>query len=143
MPKISISVWVPVDPAQVFSHVTGYPAIGEPDPRMMEDKYGHLEERDGRVYTFQDKTPTGNRWLYTFDPPHSRIVKALDSNWSDRIDTFEAYSEGTTWSITWEPRSKGAPFLLRWLFFRWKDRQRLYQQMVEPVVEQLRRQDYY
>ena len=143
MPKISISAWVPADPAHVFGHVTAHPAAGDPDLRLLEEKYGRLEDREGYVYTFQDRTPAGNRWLYTFDPPNSRVVQALDSDWSDRIDTFETSGEGTTWSVTWEPRNKGAPFLLRWLFFRWKDRQELYEQMMAPVVEQLRRQGYY
>ncbi len=146
MPRISISAYVPASPAAVYTHVTAFPAQGTPDNRLLEAKYGYLESQENlTTYTFRETGAAANRWLYTFDPPFSRHAQALDSNWSNRTDVFEASGDGTTWTITWEPQaqSRGAPFILRWLFFRWKDRQRLYGQIMQPVVDHFQRQDYY
>ena len=143
MPRISISTYVPGDQATVFSHVTGFPAAGAPDLRRLEDKYGRLEEDDGRTYIFRDSAGTATRWRYTFNPPHTREAVDLDTNWSDRTDMFVAAGDGTTWTITWEPKSRGAPFLLRWLFFRWKDREMLRSQMMQPVIDHFNKREFY
>ncbi len=143
MPNISISTHLPVGPAQAFTHVTAFPAHGDPDPRLLEDKYGSLESHEGTTYTFRDKSQGAHRWSYAFDPPHRREIKALDSDWSDRIDTFEPFGDGTQWSITWQPKSQGAPVLLRWLFFQLKDKKVLYEQIMQPVEEQLKKQEFY
>ena len=143
MPEISISTYLPTDPAQAFAHVTSFPPNGRPDTRVLEERYGVLVEQEDLAFTFADKAGSGNRWRYSFDPPHRRRVQALDSNWSDRVDTFEASGEGTIWKIAWVPPSGGAPFMLRWLFFRWKDRKMLHAQLVQPVVEHFREQGFY
>ena len=143
MPRMTISTHLHVAPAQAFMHVTAFPARGDPDARLLEDKYGSLESQEGAVYTFRDKTQAANRWSYAFDPPYRREIRSLDSNWSDRIDTFEPFGDGTQWSITWQPKSQGAPLLLRWLFFELKDKKVLYQQMMQPVEEQLKKQNFY
>ena len=145
MPKITISAQVTAEPAAVFTHVTSYPAQGAPDNRQLESKYGRLEHQDGRDYTFCSTNSEGveARLLYTFEPPHLRDMKHLDSDWADRTDTFAPTSAGTEWTIIWEPKSRGAPFLVRWLFFRWKDRQRLYDQIMRPVVDHFHKQDFY
>lgn len=145
MPEITISSWVPADPSAVFAHVTAFPTHGDPDLRMLENKYGRLEAQDGSSFTFSDSTRpnTDTRLLYTFEPPHRRYMQHLDSDWADRTDTFLPSADGTAWTIVWEPKSKGAPFLIRWLFFRWKDRQRLYNQIMQPVVDHFEKQDFY
>ena len=145
MPKITISSTVPANPAAVFTHVTAFPAHGEPDTRLLENKYGRLEASDGFAFTFSDSTRpnTDTRLQYTFDPPHRRDMKHLDSDWADRTDTFLPSGDGTEWTIVWEPKSKGAPFLVRWLFFRWKDRQRVHDQIMQPVVDYFGKQDFY
>ena len=143
MPKITISAQVPADAGSVFAHVTGYPSQGTPDVRLLQDRYGVMEAQEGMTFTFRDNTEAASRWLYTFNPPHMRHAEDLDTNWSDRIDTFEPSGEGTIWTITWVPKSKGAPFLIRWLFFRWQDRQRLYDQMMQPVVDHFGKRDFY
>ena len=143
MPKISISAYVPADPAAVFTHVTAFPAHGMPDRRLLRDKYGHLENEDGMVYVFRDDTEAANRWRYSFDPPARREAESLDSNWSDRIDAFDPSGDGTAWTITWQPKSQGAPFFLRWIFFRLKDRKLLYQQLMQPVVDHFQKQEFY
>ena len=145
MPKITITALVPADPPAVFTHVTAFPTLGEPDTRLLENKYGRLEAQEGRAFTFSDSTRpnTDTRLLYTFDPPHRRDMKHLDSDWADRTDTFVQSPDGTEWTIVWEPKSKGAPFLVRWLFFRWKDRERLYNQIMRPVVDHFGKRDFY
>ena len=143
MPEISIAAYVPASPAQVFSQVTAYPAQGTPEPRLLQEKYGSLLSQEGNSYIFQENTEAANRWRYTFEPPGRRTAEAIQSTWSDRTDTFEASGEGTLWTITWQPPGRGAPFLLRWLFFRLKDRKRVYDQIARPVVEHFQQQGYY
>jgi hypothetical protein len=145
MPQITISAYVPAEPSAVFTHVTTFPTHGEPDARLLENKYGRIEKRDGLAFTFIDNSrpDTDTRLLYTFEPPQRRCMQHLDSDWADRTDTFLPSGNGTEWTILWEPKSKGAPFLIRWLFFRWKDRQRLYNQIMQPVVDHFGKQDFY
>ena len=143
MPKITISSHVQAPPSTVFPYVTGYPSTGSPDLRVLQDRYGALEEQDGQTFIFRDDSETATRWSYTFDPPHTREAIDLDTNWSDRTDRFEPTGQGTTWTITWEPKSRGAPFLLRWLFFRWKDQQQLHSQMMQPVIDHFSEQGFY
>ena len=143
MPDISLTAHVPGDSKSVFAYVTAFPSNGNPDLRSLEDKYGSLEEQEGLTYIFRDNTSAGIRWRYTFDPPHTRETIDLDSNWSDRFDVFEPWGDGTRWTITWEPKSRGAPFLLRWLFFRWKDRERLHSEIVQPVIDHFEKQGFY
>lgn len=145
MPKITISCQVPADPLAVYTHVTAFPAHGEPDLRLLENKYGRLEAQEGTAYTFSDsaRPDTDTRLQYTFEPPHRRHTKHLDSDWADRTDTFFPSTVGTDWTIVWEPKTKKAPLLVRWLFFRWKDRQRLYNQIMQPVVDHFRKQGFY
>ena len=143
MPKISISTYIPADPEQVFGQVTAFPTRGAPNSRLLEDKYGHLEEQDGRTYKFRERTEAGVLWQYTFDPPRRRSMESLNSNWSDRIDTFEPLGDGTNWTITWRPKPGGAPVLLRWLLFRLKDRKMLYAQLMQPVVDHFQKREFY
>ena len=133
------------DPSAVFTHVTAFPSSGKPDTRLLENKYGSLEGQEGLEYTFCDSSrpDIDARLLYTFDPPHHRHMKHLDTDWADRTDTFLPSGDGTEWTIVWEPKSRGAPFLVRWLFFRWKDRQRLYNQIMRPVVDHFGKQEFY
>ena len=143
MPKITISAHVPADSATVFSHVTGFPAQGAPDVRLLQDRYGTLEGQEGFTYTFREDSEAATLWLYTFDPPHRRVAEDLETNWSGRTDTFEPSGDGTTWTITWQPKAGGAPVLLRWLLFRWQDRKKLYNRMMQPVVDHFQRQEFY
>lgn len=143
MPEMSISTYLPADPEQVFSQVTAFPARGTPDTRALEEKYGQLEDQDGPSYQFREKSATGIRWRYTFDPPRQRYAEALESTWSDRTDTFEAEGDGTVWTITWHPKARGAPLLLRWLFFRLKDRKMLEERLMGPVVDHFQKREFY
>ncbi len=142
-PVLQIEAYVPGSPAQVFSYVTAFPAVGEPDHRLLEEKYGRLLAQEGNCYTFQDTTEAANRWRCHFDPPHRRVMQALESTWSDRTDTFEASGNGTRWTLTWELKARGSPTLFRWLLFRFKDRQQIYRGLVQPVLEQFPRPEYY
>ncbi|MCY4367466.1 MAG: hypothetical protein OXE17_14765 [Chloroflexi bacterium] len=145
MPEITITAQVPAQTSAVFTHVTAFPAQGEPDARQLESRYGRLESQDGQDFIFCSTNSEGveSRLLYIFSPPHQREMRHLDSDWADRTDTFVQNPNGTEWNITWQPKSKGAPFLIRWLFFRWKDRQRLYDQIMQPVVDHFQTQDFY
>ena len=145
MPEITISAHVTATPSEVYAHVTAFPTGGQPDTRMLEQKYGRLESQDGQSFTFCSTSSSGAqaRLLYTFSPPHTREMKHLDSDWADRTDTFTASAGGTDWTIVWHPKSKGAPLLVRYLFFRWKDRARLYNQIMQPVVDQFQKQNFY
>ena len=143
MPILQIEAYVPASPAQVFSHVTAFPAGSAPDDRLLEEKYGRLLSREGNCYTFQDNTESANKWRCSFDPPHRRVMQALESTWSDRTDTFEAAGDGTRWTLSWELKSEGITALCKTLFFRFKDRKQIYNDLVQPVIDQFQRQGYY
>ena len=138
MPVFKIEAYVPASPEQVFSHVTAFPARGEPNTRALEERYGQLLSREGDSYTFQDKATAENQWQCAFEPPRRRVMRSVASTWADRIDIFEPSGEGTHWTLLWEPKTRGAPALFKSLFFRFKDRKELHARLVQPVLDQFR-----
>jgi hypothetical protein len=59
---------------------------------------------------------------------------AIDSTWSDRIDSFEEIVGGTRWTITWRLKTRGPAVLTQWLAFQLKVRRRVRASMIEPVI---------
>ncbi len=99
--------------------------------------------QEENCYTFQDNTEAANRWRCSFEPPRRRVMQALESTWSDRTDTFEPAGDGTRWTLTWELKAQGIPAWFKGVFFRFKDRKQVYANLVQPVIEQFQKQEYY
>jgi hypothetical protein len=134
MPRLTLHILVPATPEQVYEYITNYPGRGEPDEQSLQERYGELVEHMGNIYRFQEADEDRTIWQIGFEPPHSRTMRAIDSNWSDRLDDFEAVPEGTRWTITWETKTRGLPSYTQWLAFHLRGKARIYQQVMVPVA---------
>ena len=141
MTNIGYQVQVPASPEEVFEHVTRFPVDGPPRRSVLEERYGTLLERDGDDYTFQDEANEELRWQCTFDPPRQRIMRIPESNWADRIDSFEPTEAGTFWTIVWELKTTGFRAYTQWLSFQLTGKRRTYYQVVAPVLQHFTRTD--
>jgi len=134
MPRVTVSALVPASPERVYEHVTGFPASGPANASALEARYGKLREREHNRFTFLEDIGGGVTWQCAFDPPNQRIMRAVDSTWSDRIDQFAPVPGGTRWTITWELKARGLPACTKWLVFHLWDKQRVRRRIVLPVV---------
>jgi hypothetical protein len=114
--------------------VTSYPVGGQANVEALESRYGKLLEREGSTLTFLEDVGDGLTWQCVFDPPNQRVMRAVDSTWSDRTDRFEAADGGTLWTITWDMKASGIKVYTRWLTFLLRDRRLIYRRVVSPVV---------
>ncbi len=140
MPSISVSNFVQGEPGPVFEHVTAYPLSGSPDVAVMESRHGRLLESSGNVYTFLENIGGGIRWECTFDPPQGRAMRATDSTWSNRYDSFDPCPGGTVWTITWELKATGLSAIIQQITFRLRDRRRVNERMAAPVIAHFQQQ---
>ncbi|MDA0734347.1 MAG: hypothetical protein O2909_07540 [Chloroflexi bacterium] len=134
MRTLIISSIVPGQPDQVFKHVTAFGLHGEVDQAAMEQKYGQFLEREANTFKFLEDVGGGINWECVFDPPRQRMMKAIDSTWSDRLDRFEATEGGTLWTITWQLKSRGLLVFTQWLTFQIKTKRQVRAQMIQPVI---------
>lgn len=134
MPSVSVSNFVPGEPARVFEHVTSFPIEGSPDTAVLESKYGRLLERSDNVFTFLENLGGGTRWECTFDPPQWRAMRATDSTWSNRYDHFGPGPGGTVWTITWEMKARGLSAIIKQITFRLGSKRRISAEIVAPVI---------
>jgi hypothetical protein len=141
MPRLRVRTLVPGRLEQVYEHVTLFPVEGQVDVGAMESQYGKLLEREKNTLTFLENVGDGLKWRCVFDPPDQRTMHALDSSWSDRIDRFEAANGGTLWTITWELKAGGIKRYTQWLTFLLREKRRIYQRVVSPVIVHFQEED--
>lgn len=138
MPRLLIHTFVPGSADQVWEHVTACSATGMIDRRALREKYGQLIAQDGDSYTFRE-TLVGEEvpitWRCSFDRPTQRIMIAEGRDWSDRYDYFQPVEEGTWWAIEWVPKARGLRAYTLWLAFRFRSKQRIIRETVQPVLE--------
>ena len=134
MPSLRVRTLVPGRLEQVYEHVTSYPVKGQVNVEALESRHGKLLEREGNTLTFLEDVGDGLTWQCVFDPPDQRVMRAVDSTWSDRTDRFEAAGGGTLWTITWDMKASGIKVYTRWLTFLLRDRRLIYRRVVAPVV---------
>ena len=140
MPRLRVKTLVPGKLEQVYEHVTGFPVSAPVDGPALEGQYGKLLDRDGNILTFFEDVGDGLTWQCVFDPPNQRVMRAVDSNWSDRTDRFEDASGGTLWTITWELKARGIKVYTQWLTFLLRDKRLIRQRVVAPVVAHFQQQ---
>ena len=131
---LEISSFIPGEPDQVFEHVTAFGLDGEIDQTAMEQKYGRFLEREGNTFKFLEDVGGGINWECVFDPPRQRVMKAIDSTWSDRVDRFEGAEGGTLWTLTWKLKSRGPSVFIQWLVFHLKAKPQVRAKMIQPVI---------
>lgn len=134
MRTLRVSSFIPGQPERVFEYVTAFPLDGEIDLPAVEQKYGHFLEREGNTLKFLEDVGGGVNWECIFDPPRQRVMKAIDSTWSDRVDRFEDIEGGTLWSITWQLKSRGPAVFIQWLVFQFKAKRQVQVKMIQPVI---------
>jgi hypothetical protein len=134
MRTLKINSLIPGELVPVFEYVTAFHTNGEVDLAAMERKYGRFLHREGGTYNFLEDIGGGIHWQCAFDPPRQRVMLAIDSTWSDRIDSFEEIVGGTRWTITWRLKTRGPAVLTQWLAFQLKVRRRVRASMIEPVI---------
>ena len=134
MPVIKYQTQVPASPEQVYEHVTGYSATGAVSRRGLEQKHGRLLEQDGDTYTFEDAGDEKVIWRCTFNPPHQRTMRALESKWADRIDWFQPSGDGTLWTVVWEPKAVGFRSYTQWLAAKLTGKSKIYNEAIAPVL---------
>ena len=134
MRTLEVSSFIPGKPDQVFEYVTAFPLDGEVDLPAMEQKYGSFLEREGNTFKFLEDLGGGINWECIFDPPRQRVMKAIDSTWSDRIDRFEDVEGGTLWTITWNLKSTGPSVFIQWLVFHLKAKGQVRARVIQPVI---------
>ena len=130
---------VAASPEELFELVTGYPIDGQVRGEDLQDKYGEFLSGEGPSFTFRQNIGGGVTWECWFDPPSRRIMRALDSSWSDRIDHFVPTPQGTLWLITWEVKARGAAVLTKWLAFNLFGKRTVGRKVVRPVLRDLYR----
>ena len=134
MRTLKVSKFVPGRREQVFEYVTAFPLSGQFDLTAMEKKYGRFLERNGNTFSFLENVGGGIKWECVFDPPEQRVMRAIDSPWSDRIDRFEEADGGTRWTITWSLKARGPAVFTQWLTFQLKARSQINANIIGPVV---------
>ena len=134
MPKFFISSVIPAPPAEVYQHVTGFPISGRLDINLIDKQYGTLVDSSGQQYTFKDHSPAEVIWKCDVSPPNYRRLVALDSSWSDRIDTFVKAGNYTLWRIDWMPKRQGKAVYTQWLMFQLKVKRDAYRNIIMPVL---------
>ena len=137
MVRLHYETVVAASPDKVFQQVTGYPVTGGVRGEDLQDKYGKYLYGEGPSLTFQEAIGGGVTWECHFEPPTCRIMRTVDSSWSDRIDQFFATPQGTLWQITWEVKAAGSEALVKWLIFHLFDKRNVRRKLVEPVLRAL------
>jgi hypothetical protein len=138
MRTLKLSSFVPAEPVLVFEYVTAFPPDGEIPWPALEQKYGRFLRREGDTFNFLEDIGGGIQWQCVFDPPRQREMRAVDSTWSDRIDSFEDMEGGTLWTITWQLKARGPAVLTQWLAFQLKVRRQVLANVIGPVVRHFR-----
>jgi len=134
MRTIGVTNFIAGQRDQVFEYVTAFSLEGEADLMAMEQKYGRFLERVDNTFKFLEDVGGGLNWECVFDPPRQRVMRAIDSTWSDRVDRFEEAEGGTLWTITWELKSTGTAVFVQWLVFQIKAKGQVRARMIEPVI---------
>ena len=134
MPRLSLTSLIPGAPKEVFQYVTKFPVSGNPALAILEDTYGKVKESTGNIYIFHDKQRDYITWECQCDAPHKRTMKALNSSWSDRTDTFIKAGANTLWTIDWQSKATGLAVYTQWMAFHIKVKREAYRNIIDPVV---------
>ena len=138
--SLIVRAQVPAAPAQVYEYVTTFPAEGQINRQALEQKYGRLLAQEGSTFTFLEDIGGGITWQCTFEPPSRRVMRAVDSTWSDRLDWFEPAAGGTSWAIAWELKASGIAGYIKWVFFHLWDKRSVRSRLIAPVLMHFHRQ---
>ena len=135
--RLKYQTVVAASPEEVFHYVTGYPVDRPVKGEELQEKYGVFLPGEGPALTFREDIGGDVTWDCLFEPPGRRIMRTVDSSWSDRIDSFVATPQGTLWQITWEVKARGIKALIKWLAFQFSGKGSVERRLVIPVLSRL------
>lgn len=138
--RISTSITAPIE--DVYQHVTGFGANGLSSKKQTGLLYSENIRQEGHEYVFSedvrrypDDPAEINTWRCTFEFPLQRTMRAVDSNWSHRTDTFRPDNAFTHWSIEWQTQDNFIRGLVKYIAFKIATNRVLKRQILDPVKE--------
>ena len=137
--KLQFGNNVPGPIEEVYEYVTGMGPDGPLDRILFAQKYGEVvEESDEAIVTRVLDGDSEVVWSSTFDYPYRRVM-VVDSDSSDREDTFEVVKGGTKWTVIIHSKKGGIPGLMQWLYFQVIGKFRVGVPVISPVIFYFRR----
>ena len=142
MVKIRLSARVQASVEDVYQHVTAHGEDGLMDDELVHEKYSDDIHVDGAdfIYTedtrrHEDDPPETITWRCSFDYPNQRVMRAVDSNWSHRTDTFQPDRGFTHWTVQWDIQDNLLRSIIKYLAYKVGTHRSLRRQIINPVVE--------
>lgn len=138
--RLSFHTNVPAPVEEVFEYITAFGADGPLDRVFFVQKYGEIVEEGGSVVLTRDTEEDDDvLWRSTFNFPSRRTMEALESPWADREDVFETVRDGTRWTVTFIPKTRGLHGLVQYFYFQAIGKYRVGVPVLSPVVQHFRR----
>lgn len=139
MARLRIAATVPAPREDVYRFVTAWGPDGPDDEAAFTEKHGAVIERsDGAMVTREAGDDEALTWRCAFEYPASRVMEAVDSTWSDRLDEFRDTARGTRWVLTFVSKRDGFVGVVQWLFFHLMTRRNVRRAIVGPVLAHFR-----
>ena len=138
--RISTRITAPIE--DVYQHVTGFGANGLLSKKQTDLLYSENIRQEGHEYVFSedvrrypDDPAEINTWRCTFEFPHQRTMRAVDSNWSHRTDILRPDRTFTHWLIEWQTQDNFIRGLVKYIAFKIATNRVLKRQILDPVKE--------
>ena len=135
MARLRVAATISAPLEDVYRFVTAYGPEGPVSEELFAEKNGDIIGHDGAAILTREDGPGGALdWSCTFEYPESRMMQAVDSNWSDREDRFRLTAGGTRWVVTFLTTRSGLLGFMQWVVFRVATSRRVRRVVVKPVV---------
>ena len=142
MVKIRLSARVQASVEDVYQHVTAHAEDGLMDDELVHEKYSEDIHADGADFVYTEDTRRHEdepaeiiTWRCSFDYPNQRVMRAVDSNWSHRTDTFQPDRGFTYWTVRWDIQDNLLRSVIKYLAYKLGTHRSLRRQIINPVVE--------
>ena len=142
MVKIRLSARVPAPVEDVYQHVTAFGEDGLLDEEIVHERYSEDIRLDGAEYVYTEDTRIHEddpsqiiTWKCSFDYPNQRVMRAVDSNWSHRTDTFHPDRGFTHWTVMWEIQDNFFRSLIKYFAYKVGTHRSLRRLVINPVIK--------
>ena len=142
MVKLRLSTRVPAPIEDVYRHVTAFGENGLLDSEHVHERYSKDIHQDGEEYVYTedirshpDDPPEIITWRCSFDFPHRRTLRAVDSDWSHRTDIFRTDRGFTHWTVQWEIQDNFLRSIIKYFAYKVGTHRSLRRRIIDPVRE--------
>ena len=142
MVRLQISTRVPAPIEDVYQHVTAFGENGLLDIEVSHTEYSEDIHQVGEEYEYSEdvrRYPDDPEdiitWRCTFDFPHHRTMRAVDSDWSHRTDIFLADRGFTHWTVQWDTQDTLLRGVIKFIAFRLITNRSLRRRVLDRVRE--------